>query len=118
MLQFEKTFESTTSRFLARNEDGTYKGNVVADAQIMVANAVLENKLNYSDKLQINAVNSIDRIIVLWANGIDENSKVYSPKYRCNGDSMHHVIKGLIGIRVEKVAGFTIRQNQITKLTN
>jgi hypothetical protein len=118
MLQFEKTFESSASRYLAINEDGTYKGNVVADAQIMVANAVLEKNLTYTDALQIGPVNSIDRTIVVWASGIDENFKVYTPKYRCNGDSMHHVIKGVIGIRVEKVAGFTIRKNEIKDITN
>jgi hypothetical protein len=118
MLQFEKTFETSTSRYLAINEDGTYRGNVVADAQIMVASAVLEKNLTYTDGLQIGPVNSIDLTIVLWANGIDEKFKVYTPKYRCNGDSMHHVIKGVVGIRVDKVAGFSVRENEIINITN
>jgi hypothetical protein len=118
MLQFEKTFESSSSRYLAINEDGTYKGNVVADAQIMLANAVLDMNITNTDALQIGPVNSIDHTIVFWANGIDKAFKVYTPKYRCNGDSMHHVIKGVVGIRVDKVAGFTIRQNEIQNITN
>jgi hypothetical protein len=118
MLQFLKTFESSTSRYLAINEDGTYKGNVVADAQIMLANAVLEKNITYTDELQIGPVNSIDHTIVFWANGIDEDFKIYTPKYRCNGDSMHHVIKGVVGIRVDKVSGFTIQLNEIKNLTN
>jgi hypothetical protein len=118
ILQFEKTFESSSSRHLAINEDGTYKGNVVADAQIMVANAALERNLTYTDELQISSVNSIELTIILWANGFDDNFKVYTPKYRCNGDSMHHVIKGVVGIRVDKSTGFNIRHNEIKNLTN
>lgn len=93
MLQFEKTHEAGESRFLAMNPDGTYKGNLIADAQIMVANAILEGNITNSPGLQVSGVNSINQHIIWWARGVGPESKVYKPRYRCNGDSMHHVIK-------------------------
>lgn len=117
VLQFEKTFGSAEHLLLA-NKDGSYKGNVVADAQIMVANAILEKNITHSDALQIGGVNHINQNIIFWAMGVAEEEKVYTPRFRCNGDSMHHVIKGVTAIRVDKVRGFTIRQNNIQNITN
>ncbi|KAG7337206.1 hypothetical protein IV203_013850 [Nitzschia inconspicua] len=118
VFQFEKTFETGESRFLAINSDGTYKGNIVADAQVMVANAILENNITDSPGLQVGPVNSINEKIIRWAKGVGENDKVYTPKYRCNGDSMHHVVKGLVGIRVDKVTGADVHKNVIKNITN
>lgn len=118
MLQFEKTHESGESRFLAMNPDGTYKGNLIADAQIMVANAILEANITDSPGLQVSGVNSINRHIIWWARGVGPESRVYTPRYRCNGDSMHHVIKGVIGIRVDKAVGFLVSNNVIQNITN
>ncbi|KAL3914552.1 MAG: hypothetical protein SGILL_006062, partial [Bacillariaceae sp.] len=117
ILQFEKTFESGASKYLAINEDGTYKGNVVADAQIMVAKAVLDNVLTSTPELQL-APNSINQNIVDWAAGTDSSKTVYTPQYRCNGDSMHHVIKGITVIRVDDVIGYSVNDNTIKNVRN
>jgi hypothetical protein len=79
------------------NADGTYRGNVVADMQIMVAKAILDGTIQSTPQLQT-IVNSIDETIIEWASS---SNGIYEPKYRCNGDSMHHVGKGMTIIRVE-----------------
>merc|ERR1712165_492811 len=81
---------------LAINKDGTYKGNVVADMQVMVAKAIMDGIIN-------------------WASSGTEK---YEPKYRCNGDSMHHVSKGMTIIRVDDAVGFEIEKNVITDIEN
>jgi hypothetical protein len=95
-------------------EDGTYKGNVVADLQIMVAKAILEGVLE-DDPLRQTTPNTISPIIIEWAESED---MVFNPSYRCNGDAMHHVNKGIIVIRVEDTQGFQIEGNSISEIKN
>jgi hypothetical protein len=90
----------------------TYTGNVNLDAQIMVAKAINEGSLGDSSILQRN-VNSVGLPLIKWAEG---NNPFFTPKFRCNGDSMHHVIKGSIMIRVEDCKGFNIQGNSIDKV--
>ncbi len=99
---------------IAINEDGTYKGNVVADMQIMVAKAIQENILENTPQLQT-FVNSINTTIIEWASS---GTATFEPRYRCNGDSMHHVNKGMTMIRVEDAMGFDIRRNIISHVSN
>jgi hypothetical protein len=88
--------------------DGTYKGNVVADAQIMTAKAILDGTLDSSgsNPSLLTNINTIPQSIVAWAEGIPFGSPPtkpkYTPSYRCHGDIMHHVIKGMVGIRMEE----------------
>ena len=96
-------------------EDGTYKGNVVADLQIMVAKAILEGILDDSDPLRQTAPNTISPTIIEWAESED---MVFNPSYRCNGDAMHHVNKGIVVIRVEDTEGFQIEGNSISEVKN
>ncbi len=99
---------------IAINDDGTYKGNVVADMQIMVAKAIHDNVLQNTPQLQT-LVNSINPKIINWAS---TGTEIYTPKFRCNGDSMHHVNKGMTIIRVEDAVGFDIRRNIIGRVSN
>lgn len=95
-------------------EDGTYKGNVVADLQIMVAKAIFEGVLE-DDPLRQTAPNTISPTIIEWA---ESDEMVFNPSYRCNGDAMHHVNKGIVVIRVEDAEGFQIEGNSISKVKN
>jgi len=79
--------DTVSGKGLALNHDGTYKGNVVSDMQIMVAKTIHENFLTNSDLLQT-GVTTIDPSVVAWA---ESSNATFEPKYRCNGDSMHHV---------------------------
>ena len=105
---------SSDNASIAINDDGTYMGNVVADMQIMVAKAIHDGVLQHEAPLQT-LVNSINPTIVNWASSSND---VYEPKYRCNGDSMHHVNKGMTMIRVEDAVGFNICRNVIGRVYN
>lgn len=86
-----------------------YAGNVNLDAQIMVGKAISDNRLGVDDILQTN-VNTIGQPLIEWAEGVNTS---FTPNFRCNGDSMHHVIKGSVMIRVEDCQGFNIKGNSI-----
>ena len=79
--------DTVTGKGIALNDDGTYKGNVVADMQIMVAKAIQDGVLTNTDLLQT-GVNTLAPSVVEWA---EDPSLTFDPKYRCNADSMHHV---------------------------
>lgn len=94
--------------------DGTYKGNVVADMQMMVAKAIFDGVLK-DDPLRQTAPNTITPTLIEWA---ESGEIVLNPSYRCNGDAMHHVNKGIIVIRVEDTKGFAIEGNSISHVKN
>ena len=111
ILQF---YNSTDDSFIGIDMEKTsgqyvYVGNVNLDAQIMVGKAMSDNRLGMDDILQTN-VNSIGQPLIEWAEG---ENKSFTPNFRCNGDSMHHVIKGSVMIRVEDCQGFNIKGNTI-----
>lgn len=101
-------------RLISIFDDGSYKGNVVADMQIMVAKAILEGELE-DDPLRQTAPNTISPIIIEWAESAD---MIFNPSYRCNGDAMHHVNKGIVVIRVEDTQGFEIEGNALSGVKN
>ena len=80
----------------------------------MVAKAIHDGILLDDPVLQT-GVNTISPKIVEWASS---ESGTFSPDFRCNGDSMHHVSKGTMVIRVEDTEGFTIRNNTIRGVEN
>lgn len=109
ILQLVSSFDNSG---ITIDGNGKYTGNVVSDMQIMVARAIQEGILDDTG-LQLQT-NTISQEIIDWAGGTDS----YVPKYRCNGDSMHHVSKGIIVIRVEDTRGFTISNNTIDRVNN
>lgn len=117
VFQFVRSTDEKNPPPISLNPDGTYKRNVVADMQIMVAKDI-SNKTNafLEDKPELQTGNSnIGKDIIKWA---EEKDVVYEPKYRCNGDSMHHVSKGMVIIRVEDTKGFKITGNKIKNVEN
>jgi hypothetical protein len=82
VLQFFNTFDPNRKYSLAIDEFGKYQGNVVSDAQIMVANAILDGTLESTPELQL-APNTIPQKLVDWAM---DGHAIYTPQYRCNGD--------------------------------
>ena len=105
---------TSEDNLLAINNDGTYKRNPVVDMQIMTASAIQQGLLNDHPILQT-VVNTISPSIVEWASSFND---VLTPHYRCNGDSMHHTIKGMNVIRVEDCEGFTISGNSMNNIEN
>ena len=111
VLQFVRSSDNAP---ISINTDGTYKGNMVSDMQIMIAKAIRDGVL--TDKPELQSVNNnIGNKIIEWA---ESSTVVHKPNYRCNGDSMHHVSKGMTMIRVEDAVGFGIIDNKISKVQN
>ncbi|KAL7531748.1 hypothetical protein ACHAXR_004212 [Thalassiosira sp. AJA248-18] len=81
--------------------------------QIMIAQAILDGTLTGMPSRQVK-LNTIHQGIIGWA----QDGTVMEPQYICNGDSMHHVVKGIIVIRLEDTAGFSIEGNTITNVEN
>ena len=113
VFQMVKTFDANDP-YLAMAADGTYQGNVVADMQMMVAYAIQQVALENIPERQTLFSNISDELIA-WA---QDGSTVFTPSFRCNGDSMHHVVKGMIVIRVEDTEGFMIQDNVIQDIEN
>ena len=111
VLQF---FDANNEEYIGVYPDGSYKGNVNLDAQIMVSKAMKMGQLMPGDILQTN-VNSVAAPLISWAEGTNTAFTI-KDKFRCNGDSMHHVIKGSIMIRVEDCQGFDIQGNTIDQV--
>ena len=86
----------------------TYTGNAILDAQIMIGKALNQGLLG--DNILQKSVNSVSLPLIEWAEG---NNSTFAPSFRCNGDSMHHVVKGSIMFRVEDCQGFMIKGNTI-----
>lgn len=82
--------------------------------QIMVAKAIHDEVLTDTPALQT-IHDTIDPELVAWA---ESATATLSPEYCCNGDSMHHVVKGVIAIRVEDTRGFEISRNTIQNVEN
>ena len=112
VLQFVKSKDP--NGFLAIDRDGTYKRNPVADMQMMTAHAIQTGELTSSPALQT-IVNTISPSLVAWAQSVDA---VFDPEYRCNGDSMHHTVKGMVMIRVDDTEGFEVDGNTINNVQN
>ena len=71
-----------TNEWLASDVDFHYTGNVVVDAQIMVAKAIHDGALT-SNKILQTGVNTISPMLVDWAMS---GTAQYIPRFRCNGD--------------------------------
>jgi hypothetical protein len=114
VLQFVNAMNPYNKYSLAIDASGRYQGNIISDAQIMVSNAILDGTLaDGVPELQVEP-NTIPQKIIDWA--MDPEA-IYTPRYRCNGDSMHHCVKGITVIRVENTAGFEIKDNIIEHVT-
>ena len=112
VFQTVKTFDSYDP-YLSIDAAGNYISNVVADMQLIVAQAILDGTLSDMPEQQIGP-NSINQDLIDWA----RNGGQMTPQYVCNGDSMHHVIKGVVLIRVEDSEGFSVSSNIITNVAN
>lgn len=81
VIQFINT---VTNERLAYDEAGHYTGNILTDAQIMVAKAIHDKVVLDPDDqiLQIGA-NTIGPDLIDWA---AEPTSTFEPSLRCNGD--------------------------------
>ena len=84
------------------DQECVYTGNVLSDAQFFVGKAVLNGELSGTK-------GNVNELAIDWAEGridtladlIAELSFGGNSGYICNGDSMAHVNKGLIGFKID-----------------
>lgn len=93
-----------------KNNNGTAKHNVLADAQFYLAKYAHEHGLIG----KIGKLN-IDKNLIDWYYGKISWNKLMSKGYKlkCNGDSMFHVNKGTHGIRMDGVRNSSIKNINI-----
>lgn len=82
-----------------------YTGNVVANAQLLVAKAALQGAFAATRELDVSRL-SIGADIVQWAESGAPLDTLFAGAgavdgYVCNGDSMFHVNKGVIGFKID-----------------
>jgi len=110
VLQIKNTHSKNPNLYLtvSSGDDSVaeYIGNVVSNAQIIVAKAKLNG--DFADSSFDFVRNKINEIVIDWVeaggSGSDEatvETLLETPKYYCNGDSMFHVNKGGVTFRTD-----------------
>ena len=97
-----------------------YIGNVIADAQLFVTKAILEGEFCGSiDEFSIKR-SSISQDIIDWSESDKtlDNINFKREDFRCNGDSMFHVNKGLIALKIDNTIDSNIKDINIQNIKN
>lgn len=99
---------------LTINELGIYKGNIVSDVQLMVAKAI-HHGITFG-RLST-SINSIQPETIEWAEKQYQlkNTNLY---YIFQGDTMHHVIKGVIALRLDCISFSELKNVNIQNISN
>lgn len=95
------------------NSDGTYKPNVLSDAQF--AFAELANKY----KLQVGKL-SISDDLIQWSKTGESIQSLISKGYsfKCNGDVMYHLCKPIHGFRMDGINNLNMKRCYADKIVN
>ena len=96
---------------------GRYTGNPVANAQILIGKAVLEGKFVGSSLPT--SLSGTNWDFVEWVESGSDLS-TYLSKYDlfCNGDTMFHVNKGFIAMKLDAASSVTVREISMKNITN
>ena len=123
---FQIQNQDSSGTLMTINEDGTYKGNAVANAQLYVTKAITNNENFFqgkpaSDTPCVNR-NSISARTVNWAEGndtlLDMSGGHGIANYLFNGDSMFHVNKGLVTCKLDAIEGLYVENCVISNCWN
>lgn len=96
------------------NTDGTYKPNVLSEAQLTFAELANKYKLSFG-KL------SISDDLIRWArSGENINQSLLSKGYtfKCNGDVMYHLCKPVHGFRLDGINNLKMKRCVAEKVVN
>ena len=100
-------------------EDGTatYQGNALANAQALVAKAAHNGE--FPPFLNVSRLN-ITPQVVAWieSEGVLSDLVPTPSDYLCNGDTMFHVNKGVIGFKIDGAVGVRMRDVEAENLEN
>lgn len=98
---------------------GRYRGNVVANAQALVAKAIHAGEFANSN-LDVSR-SSITPAMIDWAEGNTDRlgaALLAGDEFLCNGDSMFHVNKGTIGFKIDAATLALLYDTSVTGLRN
>ena len=100
-------------------EDGTatYRGNALANAQALVAKAAHNGE--FPPFLNVSRLN-ITPAVVAWieSEGVLSDLVPTPSDYLCNGDTMFHVNKGVIGFKMDGAVGVQLHRTRAENLEN
>jgi hypothetical protein len=104
-----------TGALITITPDDRFVGNVVANAQALVAKAAANGEFDGSNLSDTRL--SISAQVLDWVEGRStfEDSGL---DYLCNGDSMFHVNKGAIAFRMDGAQNVRLVRTSVTGLTN
>lgn len=99
---------------LTINEQGIYTGNIVSNIQLIIAKAIHKG-ITFGNLST--SVNSINSETITWVeNQIQlKYTKLY---YIFQGDTMHHVIKGVIALRLDCLSYSCLKNITIENISN
>ncbi|MFK7885287.1 MAG: hypothetical protein AB8G16_00350 [Gammaproteobacteria bacterium] len=113
---FQTRNRAPDGRRLTINDAGDYTGNVVADAQAVVAKAI---HAGLFEGAPLNVTrNAISTEVLAWVEGDSLPDPNDANRFVCNGDSMFHVNKGVIGFKMDGVEDLVMRATSIRGLSN
>lgn len=124
ILQLLNTHDGQMLTISSEDEsEAEYTGNVVANAQLLVAKAIHSGE--FVDSALDTSRNSIRCEVVAWA----EAGGTAAPEaklsnlleyggWQCNGDSMAHVQKGAVGFKIDGVVQTTVEDCHVSVLEN
>jgi hypothetical protein len=113
------------------DDKAEYKGNMVADAQLFVAKCIQEGTV--PDDLHLpKKTNTINADVIAWAEAAatDKPERILSNllsklnpnsedvPYYCDGDTMFHVNKGIIGFKIDNTDGATLKNCHVVNMVN
>lgn len=100
-------------------EKAQYKGNVVANAQALVAKAVLQG-LFAKSPVDVTRSNISSDIIDWIEHQTALSTLIPKPEsgFLCNGDSMFHVNKGVVGFKLDADEDISVKNVSIKNMTN
>lgn len=101
--------------------EARYLGNVVANAQALVAKAIHAGA--FDDSRLSTQRNSITPAMIRWVEGeagAQTLAEVLDPQqqFLCNGDSMFHVNKGVIGFKIDGARAGLLNNTSVRGLRN
>ena len=95
------------------DENGNYKGDILSEIRLFIAEMDIKYGLT-------SGKNNITQDLINWSKGFENISYLLSLgyKYKCNGDVMFHVNKGLMGIRLDSCYCIKLDNIYISNLYN
>ena len=94
-----------------------YTGNALANAQALVAKAAINNEITTLDISRLN----ITQAIIDWIENKKKTLDAVAMRpsdYLCNGDTMFHVNKGVVGFKMDGAKNVVLKHTSVENLEN